>query len=150
MKASCPLQGKTSTTERPVEPSSNGSSIPKETQALLAEMPAEQQKQLSQLYFFLTQVPALSVFLKIVHIDALYIEIPYSPGRVKASTSLSCCLSLQNPDSRPQFNNINWAMAQRAIADDYQRLIWGPAEILNGRMASESCSPRAWPDILMS
>ena len=28
-------------------------------------------------------------------------------------------------------------MAQRAIADDYQRLIWGPAEILNGRMASE-------------
>ena len=45
--------------------------------------------------------------------------------------------ALQNPGSRPQFNNINWGMAQRAIADDYQRLIWGPAEILNGRMASE-------------
>ncbi|CAL5222884.1 g5312 [Coccomyxa viridis] len=88
-------EGKTSTTERPVESSSNGSNLPKETEALLAEMPAEQQKQLSQLYFFLTQ----------------------------------------NPGSRPQFNNINWAMAQRAIADDYQRLIWGPAEILNGRMA---------------
>ena len=46
-------------------------------------------------------------------------------------------VGLQNPDNRYQFNNINWAMAQRAIADDYQRLIWGPAELLNGRMASE-------------
>ena len=64
-------------------------------------------------------------------------------------SSKACWCTVQNPENRYQFNNINWAMAQRAIADDYQRLIWGPAELLNGRMASElfpsstdhGCSP---------
>jgi len=95
VRARAEEEGKTSTTERPIEPSSNGSSIPKKAEDILAEMPKEQQKQLAQIYSFLTQ----------------------------------------NPENRYQFNNINWAMAQRAIADDYQRLIWGPAELLNGRMA---------------
>ena len=65
MIAASSLQGKTSTTERPVELSSNGSGIPKETEALLAEMPAEQQKQLSQLYFFLTQVSVLETLYRL-------------------------------------------------------------------------------------
>ena len=44
---------------------------------------------------------------------------------------------MQNPGSKYSFNGVNLGMARRAIAEDYQRLIWGPAELLNGRMASE-------------
>ena len=46
-------------------------------------------------------------------------------------------MCVQNPGSKYSFDNVNWGMARRAIAEDYQRLIWGPAELLNGRMASK-------------
>lgn len=50
-------QGKTSITDISAEPSSNGSGISSEKAAeLISEMSPEQQKQLSQIYFFLTQV----------------------------------------------------------------------------------------------
>ena len=59
------MQSKTSTAERSLEPSSNGSGLTKEAEQLLAEMPADQQKQLAQIYFFLTQVshPAYCLFV---------------------------------------------------------------------------------------
>ena len=62
MRSPC-LQGKTSTTERPVEPSSNGSSMPKNAEEIIAGMPKEQQKQLSQIYFFLTQVQLFRIYI---------------------------------------------------------------------------------------
>ena len=52
------LQGRTSTSERPTEPSTNGAAVPEEKVAeVISGMSPEQQKQLSQIYYFLVQVP---------------------------------------------------------------------------------------------
>ncbi|CAK0785171.1 hypothetical protein CVIRNUC_008377 [Coccomyxa viridis] len=89
-------EGRTSTSDRPTESLTNGAGVPEEKVAeVISGMSPEQQKQLSQIYYFL----------------------------------------VQNPGSKYSFDNVNWGMARRAIAEDYQRLIWGPAELLNGRMA---------------
>ncbi len=62
------VQGKTSTTDSPAEPSTNGLGISNQkAQEILAEMPAEQQKQLSQIYFFLIQVPCIALCSLCVH-----------------------------------------------------------------------------------
>ena len=52
------LQERTSTSERPTEPSTNGAAVPEEKVAeVISGMSPEQQKQLSQIYYFLVQVP---------------------------------------------------------------------------------------------
>lgn len=63
------VQGKTSTTDRPAEPTSNGAGISNQkAQEILAEMPAEQQKQLAQIYSFLTQVPCVALCSLLQHV----------------------------------------------------------------------------------
>ncbi|EIE21735.1 hypothetical protein COCSUDRAFT_56188 [Coccomyxa subellipsoidea C-169] len=60
---------------------------------VIQDLPAEQQKALSQLYLFLVQNPSHNIRIR------------------------------------------GWADVQRAIAEDYQVLVWRPAELLNGRLA---------------
>ncbi len=55
------LQGRTSTSDRPTESLTNGAGVPEEKVAeVISGMSPEQQKQLSQIYYFLVQVPHTS------------------------------------------------------------------------------------------
>ncbi|CAL8471775.1 g11317 [Coccomyxa elongata] len=84
-------KGNTATKESPLE-SINQQSTAKLNE-VIQDLPAEQQKALSQLYLFLVQNPRHNI-------------------RVRG-----------------------WRDVQRAIAEDYQVLVWRPAELLNGRLA---------------
>lgn len=84
-------KGNTATKDSPLE-SINQQSTAKLNE-VIQDLPAEQQKALSQLYLFLVQNPRHNI-------------------RVRG-----------------------WSDVQRAIAEDYQVLVWRPAELLNGRLA---------------
>ena len=90
----CVVQGKISTTDRPEEPTSNGASISNQkAQEILAEMPAEQQKQLAQIYSFLTQVPCVALCL---HFNMLCsrIQVVHGHAHLLWCTGILICCGL--------------------------------------------------------